>query len=100
MRIDEPPLPVAAHEAAAIVCFVIAPARRRQGIARALLAAGIDNLAARGIALVDAFPWNAGAADTKAADHYHGTLSMFTDAGFTPIAAHDRVTVVRKTLGP
>jgi GNAT superfamily N-acetyltransferase len=100
MRIVEPPLPVAPHEAAAIVCFVITPARRRQGIARALLAAGIDNLAARGIALVDAFPWNAGAEDTKATDHYHGTLSMFSDAGFSPIAVHERVTVVRKMLTP
>ena len=54
------------------------------------------NLAARGIALVDAFPWNAGPDDTKATDHYHGTLSMFTDAGFAPIATHENVTVVRK----
>lgn len=98
MRIAEPPLPVAPHEAAAIVCFVVAPAHRRQGTARALLAAGLTNLTARGIALVDAFPWNVGAEDIKATDHYHGTLSMFTDAGFVPIATHDNVTVVRKTL--
>jgi ribosomal protein S18 acetylase RimI-like enzyme len=98
MRIADPPLPVAPHEAAAIVCFVIAPARRRQGIARALLAAGLTSLAARGIALVDAFPWNVSPDDTKAADHYHGTLSMFTDAGFVAIATHENVTVVRKTL--
>jgi ribosomal protein S18 acetylase RimI-like enzyme len=98
MRIAEPKLPVTPHDAAAIVCFVIAPARRRQGVARALLAAGLTNLAARGIALVDAFPWNVGPDDTKATDHYHGTLSMFTDAGFEPIATHENVTVVRKTL--
>jgi ribosomal protein S18 acetylase RimI-like enzyme len=98
MRIADPPLPVAPHEAAAIVCFVIAPAHRRRGIARALLAAGLTNLAARGIALVDAFPWNVGPDDTKATDHYHGTMSMFTDAGFAPIATHENVTVVRKSL--
>lgn len=98
MRIADPPLTVAPHEAAAIVCFVIAPAHRRQGVARALLAAGLTNLAARGIALVDAFPWNVGPDDRKATDHYHGTLSMFTDAGFVPIATHENVTVVRKTL--
>jgi GNAT superfamily N-acetyltransferase len=98
MRIAQPELPVPAQDAAAIVCFVIAPARRRQGIARALLAAGLENLAARGIVLVDAFPWNSGPDDVKAVDHYHGTLSMFTDAGFVSIATHDNVTVVRKTL--
>ena len=98
LRIAEPDLPVPPHDAAAIVCFVVAPERRRQGIARALLHGGLANLAARGIALVDAFPWNSGADDTKATDHYHGSLSMFTAAGFVPIAPHDNVTVVRKTL--
>ncbi|MBK9115496.1 MAG: GNAT family N-acetyltransferase [Betaproteobacteria bacterium] len=98
LRIPSPPLPVPPHEAAAIVCFVVAPTRRRQGIARALLAAGAANLAARGLALVDAFPWNTEPGDTSAADHYHGSLPMFTQAGFVPIAAHENVTVVRKTL--
>ena len=98
MRIAEPPLTVAPHEAAAIVCFVVAPAHRRQGVARALLAAGLASLAARGLASVDAFPWNTGPEDNKATDHYHGTLSMVTDAGFVPVATHENVTVVRKTL--
>ncbi len=98
MRIAAPPLPVPAHDAAAIVCFVIAPARRRQGVARALLAFGIANMKARGIALVDAFPWNTAPDVTKAADHYHGTLAMFTQAGFEAIATHENVTVVRKSL--
>ena len=98
MRIAAPPLPVPAHEAAAIVCFVVAPARRRQGVARALLAFGLANFAARGFALVDAFPWNTAPGDTKAADYYHGSLAMFTQAGFAPIATHEDVTVVRKLL--
>jgi len=98
MRIAAPPLPVAPHDAAAIVCFVIAPERRRQGIARALLTAGLANFAARGVALVDAFPWNTGTGDVKATDHYHGTMSMFSAAGFVPIAVHDNVTVVRLHL--
>ena len=98
LRIAPPPLPVAPHEAAAIVCFVVPPPRRRQGIARALLAAGVANLAERGLALVDAFPWNTEPGNTKATAHYHGSLAMFTQAGFVPIAAHENVTVVRKTL--
>ena len=98
MRIADPPLDVAPHDAAAIVCFVIAPARRRQGIARALLVAGLANLQARGFALVDAFPWNAGPSDTNDTDHYHGTLAMFTRHGFTAIATHDSVTVMRRVF--
>lgn len=98
MRIAAPPLPVAPHDAAAIVCFVIPPARRRQGIARALLAAGLVDLAARGLALVDAFPWNAAPGATAATDHYHGTLSMFAAAGFAELATHENLTVVRRML--
>jgi GNAT superfamily N-acetyltransferase len=98
MRIPQPPLPVPPHEAAAIVCFVVSPGHRRRGVSRALLAAGLDNFAQRGIALVDAFPWNVGADDTKATDFYHGAMSMFVAAGFAPIATHDNVTVMRKTL--
>lgn len=98
MRIAQPELPVAPHDAAAIVCFVIHPQRRRRGIARALLASGIENMTARGFMLVDAFPWNAGPDDIKDTDHYHGTLSMFLAAGFGPIAKHENVTVVRKRL--
>ena len=98
MRIAAPPLPVPAHEAAAIVCFVVAPARRRQGVARALLTAGVADLAARGLALVDAFPWNTEPGNERAADHYHGSLPLFAQAGFVPIAVHENVTVVRKAL--
>ncbi len=98
MRVAQPPLPVAPHDAAAIVCFVIPPARRRQGIAKALLAGGVADLAARGLALVDAFPWNAAPDATAATDHYHGTLSMFTAAGFAELATHENLTVVRRML--
>lgn len=98
MRIAEPDLPVPPHDAAAIVCFVIAPAHRRRGVARALLAAALADFAARGLALVDAFPWHAGPGDTKATDHYHGTQSMFAKAGFERVATHDNVTVMRRTL--
>lgn len=98
LRIAQPGMPVPAHDAAAIVCFVIHPQRRREGIATALLAAGVADFAARGLALVDAFPWNSGPGDTKPTDHYHGSLSMFTAAGFEPLATHENVTVVRRML--
>ena len=44
------------------------------------------------------FPSTSAPDDTKATDFYHGSLSMFVAAGFEPIATHDNVTVVRKTL--
>ena len=98
LRIAAPPLPVPPHEAAAIVCFVTAPGWRRRGVARALLDGAIRNFTARGLAVVDAFPWNVGPDDTDATDHYHGSPAMFAAAGFTEIAKHENVTVVRRAL--
>lgn len=98
MRVAEPPLPVPRHEAAAIVCFVVAPNHRRRGVARALLDAGLANFAQRGIKLVDAFPWNVEAGTEKPTDFYHGSPAMFAAAGFAKLVAHESVTVVRKLL--
>ena len=98
LRIASPPLPVPPHDAAAIVCFVVAPKLRRRGVARALLDGALDDFSARGIVVVDAFPWNVGPDDTAATDHYHGSPAMFAAAGFVEIARHDNVTVVRRAL--
>jgi ribosomal protein S18 acetylase RimI-like enzyme len=98
LKIAAPALPVPAHEAAAIVCFVTSPTWRRRGVARALLDGALASFTARGLALVDAFPWNTGPEDTGATDHYHGSPAMFAAAGFSEIAKHENVTVVRRTL--
>ncbi len=98
MRIPAPELPVPGHDAAAIVCFVVAPAHRRRGVSRALLAAGLDDFRARGIKVVDAFPWNVEADDRKPTDFYHGSLAMFEATGFAILARHESLTVVRKML--
>ena len=97
MRVPPTPLPCAPYEAAVIVCFIIAPAWRRRGVSRALLASALSALAARGFRLVDAFPFKSGDSE-RAADHYHGALSTFVAAGFAPLAETDSVTVVRKLL--
>jgi len=97
MRIAPTELPCRDFEAAAIVCFVVAPKCRRRGIAHALLASGLTTLAARGIKVVDAFPFKAGDSEASA-DHYHGPLSMFLAAGFTVLREEEDLTVVRKTL--
>jgi ribosomal protein S18 acetylase RimI-like enzyme len=91
------PLPCEPFEAAAIVCFVIAPSRRRRGIARLLLGGALASFAARGFRLVDAFPFNSGDSQL-AVDHYHGPLPLFLEAGFSVIGRHKDLTVVRKPL--
>jgi GNAT superfamily N-acetyltransferase len=97
MRIEPTPLPCEAFEAAVIVCFVVAPQRRRQGISRALLVAALASFAARGLKVVDAFPFKSGASEL-AADHYHGSLSLFLDQGFTVLREDETLTAVRKML--
>jgi len=97
LGISPTPFPCAPFEAAAIVCFVIAPTLRRRGIARALLRGALESFAARGFKLVDAFPFKAGDSEL-AADHYHGPLPIFLDAGFGVLSEHKNLTVVRKLL--
>jgi len=97
MRIAAPDIPCSPSDAAVIVCFVIAPSRRRSGVARALLARGVEQLRCRGIKVVDAFPFKAG--DSIAgADHYHGPLSLFVSEGFTVLREDAELTVMRKLL--
>jgi ribosomal protein S18 acetylase RimI-like enzyme len=97
MRIEATPLPCEPFEAAVIVCFVVAPQRRRQGIARALLAAALASFTARGLKVIDAFPFKSN--DSKlAADHYHGSLSLFLEQGFSVLREDEALTVVRKAL--
>ena len=98
LKIPPPALPVPPHEAAAIVCFVVAPQWRRRGVARALLDLALTDFAARGIRIVDAFPWNTGPDDTSPTDHYNGSPALFAAAGFTPLAEYENVTLVRRVL--
>ena len=98
MGIPAPRLDVPPQFAAAMVCFVIAPAWRRRGVARALVDGALESCAARGIRGVDAFPFKAGDSKT-ATDHYHGPMSLFREAGFEVLAEHKNMTVMRKRLG-
>lgn len=83
----------------AIVCFVVAPDSRRQGIATALLAAAIDHLRERGMRAVEAYPW-AGEVDRARWPwvNYVGPLSMYERAGFEIVARHDDFYTVRRSL--
>jgi len=97
LGVAPPELDVPPHEAAAIVCFVVAPPWRGRGVAKALLDGALASFAARGIRVVDAFPWKAGDSTTPT-DHYHGPLSLFLAAGFTAMSEERDLTTVRKRL--
>jgi GNAT superfamily N-acetyltransferase len=99
LGVATPPPDLPAHEAAMIVCFVIAPGWRRRGVARALLDAALASFAARGIRVVDAYPFKAGA-DAKPTAHYHGPPALFRAAGFAAVAEERDFTVMRKALVP
>ena len=74
---DEPePL---AERIGAIACFVIAPAFRGQGLAKALLNRACDGLREQGFDWAEAYPRSDAA---NAAQHHHGPLAMYTAAGF------------------
>ena len=80
---------------AAIVCFVIAPRYRGQGLARRLLDGACDLHARSRHALAGRLP---AASPRRSGGSYHGRLSMYVDAGFERVRDAGRFAVVRKTL--
>ena len=96
--VKPPALPLPEHEAAAIVCFVIAKAHRRTGVARALLDVALVDLAARGVRVVDAYPRAGDEVDRFDRDHYRGPRTLFVAAGFAPLARDGDVVVMRRWL--
>jgi GNAT superfamily N-acetyltransferase len=81
----------------AIVCFVVAPDSRRQGIATALLGAAAEHLRERGMTAAEAYPRTADAGATPQA-LYVGPKAMYLRAGFEPVREIADFTVVRKSL--
>jgi ribosomal protein S18 acetylase RimI-like enzyme len=79
----------------AIVCFVIGPQYRGQGLARQLLDGACEMMRGRGMRWLEAYPpLNPG----TAAGSYHGRLSMYEAAGFERVRNAGRFAVVRKAL--
>ncbi len=88
------------RDVGAVVCFVVAPDSRRQGIATALLAAACEQLKTRGMRAVEAYPWTDEPDDPSrwAQIQYVGPKAMYLKAGFEPVREIDDFTLVRKTL--
>ncbi len=78
-----------------IVCYVIAPRYRGQGIARRLLEGAESMMRGRGMRWLEAFPPKDARTD---AGSYHGRLSLYVDAGFEQVREAARHVVVRKAL--
>lgn len=76
-------IPDAAPERGAIVCFVVAPDQRRQGVATLLLDHALEYLRKRGCREVEGAPLSPTAAGATSANaNYHGPLEMYLRAGF------------------
>ncbi|HEY5006752.1 MAG TPA: GNAT family N-acetyltransferase [Caulobacteraceae bacterium] len=76
--LDDEPIADAA-ETGTILCFLVAPDARGQGIARALLDAASDGLRAQGLQRVEANPRTG---DVSPAQNHFGPLNMYLAAGF------------------
>jgi len=86
----------------AVPCFFVVEGRRRQGVARALLAAAVEFAAAHGASAVEGVPGDPATRRRTPGGSYTGTTSMFAEAGFVEVARRSpkgRV-VMRRVTGP
>ena len=89
-------LPDADEKLARILCFVIHPERRGEGIATAMLKHAIEDLAVRGFSVIEAAPYTQ---PRQQAANYRGHLAMYERAGFEVVRdMGDFGTLVRKYL--
>jgi len=83
----------------AIVCFVVAPDQRRQGVATTLLEAALDHLRRRGMTAVEAYPFLGEIDPARWTQiNYVGPLSMYLKAGFEIVERNGDSAVVRIAL--
>jgi GNAT superfamily N-acetyltransferase len=70
-----------------IICFVVGRRSRGRGVARALLAAGVNYARDHGATTLEAYPVEIGEGKRiPSAEVYRGSLSMFEAAGFEVVA--------------
>jgi len=90
-----------------IVCFVVGRRSRGQGVARALLDAGVTYARDHGATMLEAYPVEVPEGDRiPAANLFQGTLAMFERAGFEVVTRRPRPgsptprPIVRRRLRP
>jgi len=78
-----------------IVCFIVAEAHRRSGVATALLQAACRSFQQAGLQIAEAYP-RLGISD--AASNYHGPIDLYLGAGFQWYREFDDWAIVRRRL--
>jgi len=78
-----------------IVCFLVAPGYRGQGVATQLLDTVCEGFRSQGVTLVEAYPR---AESTSSAQNHPGPLAMYLSAGFVQLGERDGTALVRKEL--
>jgi GNAT superfamily N-acetyltransferase len=83
-----------------VTCFFIHRSARRSGVGRRLLDEAVRYAVRHGAWILEAYPVDTSGVRTSSGELYHGTLSMFTGAGFTLVDRRGtRRALVRKTVG-
>jgi len=77
--------PVDSAKVWSIICFVVPSQYRKQGVARALLAAAIAFAKKRRVRMLEAYPVD-GAGESRDDALWFGTRSMYDAAGFVEVA--------------
>ena len=94
------------RDAWAVVCFVVRPAFRRQGLMRHLLAGAVAHAASHGAEVVEGYPADVGDDRVDVISGYVGTTRVFEEAGFvraaetTGVSGGRRRWVMRLELEP
>ena len=83
------------EEVWSVVCFYVQPSAKREGVASALLQAAIEHAAAHDAPILEGY---AVSEDHMNIDAYTGYMPMFLEAGFEPVRAAGRRTIVRRLL--
>jgi GNAT superfamily N-acetyltransferase len=78
--------PVDDEQVWSVVCFVVIPSARGQGIAGALLEAGVEYARDHGATHLEGYPVEISGDRIPSPNAYMGTLSMFSRAGFEVVA--------------
>ena len=93
--------PIDDKPAWAITCFFVRRSARGRGVTRALLKDAVAFARAHGATLIEGYPVDTSSGRVTADAAYHGTLKLFTDAGFTEVTRRDsRRAIVRKRVRP
>lgn len=78
-----------------VVCFIIAPEMRRQGLATLLLNKVCEDAAQEGFSYVEAYPADG---ELDCFRHFHGHLSMYEKNGFVLHKKFENYCIVRKRI--